>query len=354
MALVALSLAAAVVYLARGLILLLLASATVAYLLNPIVKIAESVLIKRQVAVTVIYLILGLGILGGGYFLYPRLSAEIETLTSGLPFLGEQLDQAIDAVQNQIVERHPAAKRFFTTREIRYKRLNAWIEEQTKDLPALVGHLASTILATVLIPFFSYFFLRDSRNLIQHLLDRVPAAYIETSVAIWREIDVIVGVYLRGLALEGLTLGILAASGLWLLGVNYPLLLGALCGIASVVPYLGPILGGGGALLVGLIQFKNAGALGSILVLFVCLKLLDVLIIQPLAIGRGKELHPVLLIGSILVGGQALGIVGMIIAVPMVTIVQRIARLLFDRQRYSVSTFSAPNGVAPPIPPFVC
>ncbi len=350
----ALAVTAVVVYLSRGFILLLLASATVAYLLNPIVKMAESILIKRQVAVAVIYLILGVGILSGGYFLYPRLSAEIETFTSSLPSLGERLDQAIDAVQNEIIEQHPAAKRFFTSREIRYKRLNVWIEEQTKDVPALLGHLASMILAAVLIPFFSFFFLRDSRKLIQHLLDRVPADCIETSVAIWREIDTIVGGYLRGVALEGLTLGILAASGLWLLGVNYPLLLGALCGIASLLPYLGPVLGGGSALLVALVQFKSVGPIGSILALFLCLKLLDVFVIQPLAIGRGKELHPVLLIGSIIVGGQAFGIVGMIIAVPAVTIIQRIARLLFDRRRYSILTVSAQTGAAVPVPPFVC
>ena len=347
------ALVAALVYVSRDLVLLLFLSATLAYLLNPIVKVAESALIKRNAAVTVLYLAAGLVIGGGGYFLYPKLSAEVETLTGNLPSFGERLDKAIDAVQSEIIAQHPAANRFFTTREVRYQKLNALLEQQVKDLPALVGQLASLILAGVLIPFFSYFFLRDGRNTLQSFLDYFPTNYIETSVAVWREIDRIVGRYLRGLALEGLVLGTSAAVGLWLLGVNYPLLLGALSGLASVVPYLGPILGGGSAVLVALVQFKSLAPIAKVVVLYLVLKILDIFAIQPLAVGREKELHPMLLIASIIVGGHALGVVGMIIAVPVVTIIQRVVRLLYERQRYSASGLPH-GGSRVELPPFVC
>lgn len=347
-------LVAAIVYVSRDFVLLLFLSATLAYLLNPIVKIAESALIKRNAAVTVLYLTIGVTIIAGGYLLYPRLSVEVETLAGNLPSFGERLNEAIDAVQSEILAQHPAADRFFTTREIRYQKLNALVEQQAKDLPALVGQLASLILASVLIPFFSYFFLRDGRNTLQYFLDSFPAHYIETSVAIWREIDRIMGRYLRGLALEGLALGISSALGLWLLGVNYPLLLGAVSGIASVVPYLGPIVGGGSAVLVALIQFKSLTPIAKVVALYLVLKLLDIFAVQPLAVGREKELHPMLLIASIIVGGHVLGIVGMIIAVPTVTIVQRVARLLYEGRRdHDRSVFSRSDaGVQ--IPPFVC
>ena len=350
----AMALLAALVYVSRDFVLLLFLSATLAYLLNPIVKVAEGALIKRDVVVTVLYLAIGAAVVGGGYFLYPRLSAEVETLTANLPSFGERLDEAIDAVQNEVSAQHPAANRFLMSREIRYQRLNAFFEQQAKDLPALVGQLASMVLASVLIPFFSYFFLRDSRHTLQSLLDRFPAHYIETSVAIWREIDRIVGHYLRGLALEGLALGVSAAVGLWLLGVNYPLLLGALSGAASVVPYLGPILGGGSAVLVALVQFKSVAPIAKVVALYLALKLLDIFAIQPLAVGGEKELHPMLLIASIIVGGHALGIIGMIIAVPAVTIIQRVGRLLYEGRRdHDRSVFSRSDaGVQ--IPPFVC
>ena len=348
------ALLAALIYVSRDFVLILFLSAMLAYLLNPIVKIAEGALIKRNAAVAVLYLAIGVAILSGGYFLYPRLSVEVETLTANLPSFGERLDEAIDAVQSEISAQHPAANRFLMTREIRYQRLDAFFEQQAKDLPALVGQLASVVLASLLIPFFSYFFLRDSRHTVQFFFDRLPTHYIETSVAIWREVDRIVGHYLRGVALEGLVLGITAAAGLWLLGVNYPLLLGALSGIASVVPYLGPILGGGSAVLVALIQFKSVAPIAQVIALYVVLKLLDIFAIQPLAVGREKELHPVLLIASIIVGGHALGIVGMIIAVPTITIIQRVARLLYERRRYADPSILSRSDSGVQVPPFVC
>lgn len=350
----AVALVAVIVYVSRDFILVLFLSITVAYLINPIVKIAESAVIKRTVAVTVIYFGIGVGILIAAYFLFPRLRAEVTTLSSNLPFFGERLDEAVDALQNEIGAYFPAADRWFTTREGRYERLNALIERQAANLPALVSHLASIVLAGVLIPFFSYFFLRDSRRIIRFILDRLPPGHVETSVAVWCEIDRIVGRYLRGLALEGLAIGVCAALGLSILGVNYPLLLGVLTGLATVVPYLGPILGGGTAILVTLVQFKSLVPIAKVLILYLFLKLLDVVAIQPIAVGRGKDLHPGLLIASVIVGGHALGIIGMIIAVPTVTILQKITGLLLERRRYASAAAASRLDRDVGVQPYIC
>jgi putative permease len=324
-----------IVYVSSDFVLLLFLSATLAYLINPIVKIAESAVIKRNLAVTVIYLGLGIAIVVTAYFLFPRLRAEVNTLSANLPSLGERLDESIDAIQEEIAERYPAAGRLFGTREVRYGKLNAFIEQQVSNLPVFLSHLAALVLAGVLIPFFSYFFLRDSRKIIQFVLDRLPPAHIETSVAVWCEIDRIVGRYLRGLAIDGTVVGVSAGLGLWMLGVNYPLLLGALSGLANVVPYLGPIFGGAAAMLVGMVQFKNLAPLTQIFLLYLSIKLFDVVVIQPIALGRSNHLHPALLIASIIVGGYTLGIMGMVISVPLVTILQETVRLLLEHRRYS-------------------
>jgi predicted PurR-regulated permease PerM len=208
-------------------------------------------------------------------------------------------------------------------------------------------------MATVLIPFFSYFLLRDSRRIIQFVLDRLPAKHIETSVAVFCEIDRIVGHYLRGVAVEGMVIGVTAGLGLWLMGVNYPLLLGLFSGIANVVPYLGPIAGGSAAMLVALVQFKTLAPLTNVFLLYAFIKLVDVVVIQPIALGGGKELHPALLVGSIIIGGQALGLAGMILAVPVTTIMQKIAILLLERRRYS-SPLTASRLADDPVQTYVC
>ena len=121
-----------------------------------------------------------------------------------------------------------------------------------------------------------------------------------------------------------------------------------------MVPYLGPIIGGSAAVLVTLVQFKSLSVIAQVVVLYLSLKLLDVVVIQPLIVGRGNDLHPVLLIASVIVGESALGIVGMIIAVPTITILQRIARLLLERRRYPTQMLDSHLNNRVQSQPYVC
>ena len=343
-----------ILYVSRELVLLLILSTGLAYLINPLVKMAESVAIKRGVAVTALFLGIGASLIVTAYFLVPRLRAEVTALSSGSPSFTERLDEAIDAVQEEVMADHPAARRLFPTREARYDRLNAFITQQTSNLPGLVGHLATIALGAVLIPFFAFFLLRDNQKIIQFLMDRLPAPHIETSVAVWCEIDRIIGRYLRGLAMDGLVIGAAATLGLWALGVNYPLLLGAFSGLANAVPYLGPILGGGMAMLIALIQFKGLGPLGNVLLLYVFIKLLDDVVIQAATIGRSVHLHPILLLASVTTGGHAFGLIGMILAVPAVTVLQEVSKLLLERRRYQAGIPAPHPGKGIHIQSYVC
>ena len=350
----ALGIAAAVLilYISRQIVVLLLLSAALAYIISPLVKMAESVLIKRDAAVSAIYLGLVLVLLAAGSFLLPRLRAEVNTLIFGSPSLTERLDQAVDAIQNELIAEYPAARRLLGAPERRNEWLGAFIDKQTENLPDIITQLASMALGIVLIPFFSYFLLRDSRKMVQYFMDRLPPTHIETSVAVWCEIDRSIGRYLRGLAIDGMVVGTVAALGLWSLGVNSPLLLGALSGLTNVVPYFGPILSGVANTVIAIIQFKSLAPVGKVLTLYLSIKILDITVIHPLAVGKSVHLHPILLITSVLVGGHAFGLIGMIIAVPMVTTLQEVTRLLLERRRYHMGLRKAGHGT--PVQPYVC
>jgi predicted PurR-regulated permease PerM len=342
------------VYLSRELVLLLLMAASLAYLLTPLVRVAESAAIRREVAVTALFITLIVGLLAASYLLLPRLRSELSTLYAGLPSLTQRLDEAVDAVQDEVIAEYPVARRVFPDRDVRYDRLNAFIEEKTADLPNLVSHVATIALAAVLIPFLSYFLLRDARKMIQFLMNRLPPHHIETSVAVWCEIERVIGRYLRGVALDGAAIGIAAALGLWALGVNYPLLLGAFSGLANVVPYLGPILGAAASILVALIQFKSLAPLGKVLILYLFIKALDDVVLQPTIVGRSVHLHPVLLLASVIVGGHSFGLIGMIVSVPLVTVLQETAKLLLERRRYRAGVQDLHPRARFPIQSYVC
>jgi len=167
-------LAAVLVYVLHDLVLILLFSATLAYLINPVVKIAESTSIKREMAVGMVYLGIGLSLMALTYFLFPLLRGELDALSSNSPSFSDRFDEALDAVRNEIVATYPAASRWIATREVRYEKLNAFIDQQITNIPVLSSRLVSTVLAAVLIPLFSYFILRDSRKIIQFVLDTLP------------------------------------------------------------------------------------------------------------------------------------------------------------------------------------
>jgi predicted PurR-regulated permease PerM len=351
---VGIAVAILVVYVAGDVVVLLILSAGLAYVLNPLVKLAEGVAIRRELAVTAIYLSIALALFTAVNFLLPMLRAEITTITSRSPSLTEQLDQSLDALQRDIIAQYPAASYLLGEPEARNERLSALIDQQTARLPDILGQVASIALVIALIPVFSYFLLRDSRKIVGLFMNRLPAVHIETSVAVWCEIDRIIGRYIRGLALDGLVIGTIAASGLWAFGVNYPLLLGAFSGMANVIPYVGPFLSGTVVAMIAMIQFKSLAPLAKVMLLYLGIKFCDISFIHPMTVGRSVHLHPILLFASILIGGHAFGLIGMVVAVPTVTTLQEVTRLLLEHRRRRDGRRESSRARSLPLPTYVC
>jgi predicted PurR-regulated permease PerM len=339
-------------YLASDVVVLFIFSAALAYVLSPLVRMAEAHAIRRKLAVVGIYLAIALTLLGAGALLLPTLRAEIETLSSGS--FTQQLDQAVDKLHREIIAEYPAAEQILGGPEARNERLSALVERQTANLPNLLSHMAAIVVVIVLIPVFSYFLLRDSRRIVQIFMDRLPAVHIETSVAVWCEIDRIIGRYIRGLALDGLVIGTIAATGLWLFGVNYPLLLGAFSGMANVVPYLGPFLSGTVVGVIAMIQFQSLAPLAKVLLLYLGIKFCDIMFISPITVGGSVHLHPILLVASLLIGGHVFGLIGMIVAVPTVTTLQEVTRLLLEHRRRRAGHSATHRPRAVPLQAYVC
>jgi len=323
---------AALAWLARGLILPVFLAAVLAYLLTPAVAWADVLAIRRSVAVGALYVVIIALLVVAGFLLGPGVLAEASALMDRLPGLAQQIDVGLNAAVRELAESAPALRRLLPENGDWVQRfvLNRGLGEPG-DLFEYTGHL---FLLAILVPFFAFFLLRDMHRLIAVIMDRLPPQHVETSVAVWRELNGIIGRYIRGLVLDGLAVGGLAALGLWAAHVPYPLLLGAFAGLANVVPFVGPLLSATAAgLVVVLTPGQGLAGLGRVVLLFLALKVLDDTIIQPFAIGRSVHLHPALLLGSVVVGNHALGVLGMIIAVPVATVLQETVRLLLEHRR---------------------
>jgi predicted PurR-regulated permease PerM len=325
--------ALAIGYLFRGLLLPLLLAGALAYLLNPLIVWAEGFAIRRGLAVAGLYLGLVVLLAAGAFVLGPRLRIEAGALAARLPTLADEVDAAVQLGVRELTEAAPALRRVLPHPDARTGWMERLLEGRAGSPADWLEHAGRVLVVGLLVPFFAFFLLRDSRRLVVWLMDRLPPAHVETSVALWCEIDQLIGRYVRGVALDGLVYGMLVALALWGLGVPYPLLLGAFAGLANPIPVVGSVLAVVAAALVALTDGQGLAAVGWIVLAFMGLKALDDVLIQPLTIGRSVQLHPALLLASVVAGNQALGILGMIVAVPTVTVLQETVRLLVEHRR---------------------
>lgn len=323
---------AALAWLARGLLLPVFLALVFAYLLSPVVAWADALAIRRSVAVGALFAV-SITLLGGaGLLVGPRMVKEASTLMERLPTLASQIDTALDGALRELVEAAPVFRRVLPEG-------GGWVHRFVLDRPPgdpseFFEHVGHLFLLAILVPFFAFFLLRDMPRIVTAAMNRLPPKHVETSVAVWRELNGVIGRYIRGVVLDGLVVGGLAALGLWALRVPYPLLLGAFAGVANVVPFFGPLLSAAAvAFVVLLTPGQGLGGVVRVLVLFLFIKVLDDTLIQPLTIGRSVHLHPALLLGSVVVGNHTLGVLGMIVAVPVATVLQETVRLLLEHRR---------------------
>jgi predicted PurR-regulated permease PerM len=321
---------AAVIYLFRRLALPLILAVLLAYLLSPLVRWVHSFGIRRAVAVGAVFGALALVLAGIGSLVVPRVRADGFGVVERLPALVERgLSQAL----HELAAAAPSLARRLPQVSGREGWLIEVVEGQAGHASGLLGHAGSLIFVGALTPFFSFFLLRDGRHMLRYVLDRLHPRHVETSLAVWSEIDEIIGRYLRGVALDGLAVGILAGIGLWIIGVPHPILLGAFTAVVNPVPYLCTLLGMAAASIVALAEGLGLRTVVLIALLYVAIRVLDDLLIAVLTVGKSVHLHPVLLVVSILAGEHALGILGMAIAVPVVTVVKETVRLLLEHRR---------------------
>lgn len=202
-------------------------------------------------------------------------------------------------------------------------------DDLRREIPALFASLgrivepslasmAKWIPALILIPFFTFFLLKDGRQLKALLARPVPNAFFESSLVLIDRVDEAATAYFRGLLqltiLDAATLSI----GLTVLGLPYALPLGVASAVLMWIPYLGGIVAAACACIVAATEFPNQPAiLYGTLALFLAGRWLDDLVFMPMTIGRNLHIHPVVAVFTILVAGSIAGIPGMMLALPV-------------------------------------
>jgi predicted PurR-regulated permease PerM len=313
------------VYLVRSVIGLFLIGMFLAIAIAPAVNWLDHRRIPRWLAILLVYLAGFGGIVGIGLLIVPPLVTGVENLSTDLPGYVDDLRHN-DTFRNYDNKYHITEK----------------LQQQAKELPSKLGDAAGT-LRDVTVGVFSsfvqlfsilviaFFLVKDGDRLAGFILGQVSPERERRVRRVAEDIsDAIVG-YVFGNFLISILAGLVTYLTLLILDIPFAVPLAILFGFFDLVPLVGATLGG---ILVGIVVAFNDFPVGVIIwaIVLIVYQQLENNLLQPFVYGRTVQLHPLIVIIAILIGGSLLGVLGALVAIPVAGAVQAIVR---DYWRFS-------------------
>jgi len=311
-----------------GLVKILIVSALLAYIIDPLAVKLESRGMDRKTATLIIFSLLSGIIAALVVGLLPVLSDQISAIQENFnpeqtALMITRLDRFITHKLSFIgIENLDLTGRLQKTAS----EISEWTFSHLLDVVSLLTHL-------VLIPFIVFFLLKDGREMKKQAVRIIPNRYFEFSLNLLSKMDRQLGNYLRGQFLDAIIFGVLSICALWFLGVKYFLIIGMFAGFANLIPFVGPVAGAAPAIIVSIMDTGNFTLAGSVIVAFIIMKLIDDGLIQPIVVARSVHMHPLVVLLAVIIGGKFFGILGMLLSVPVTGFIKVAVKEGFDNFR---------------------
>ena len=276
----------------------------IAWILNPLVDKLENRGLKRSISSVIIFICFIFLIGGLLFLLVPILYNQILDLSDYVPQIVEILND-----------------------NIKGSDFNKYIDQITNQLPSMfidvVKHFISIIGVIGLSLLFSLYLMIDYHRIID-ILKRIlkKKEYTCLLTGINKEVRKCV----NGTFLVASLVFVMDTILFLLVGLPSPLLFGLLCGVTDLIPYVGPYIGGIAAVLVGFSQSKLLGIITIIIVIVV--QTIENMVLQPIVMSRATKLHPITIILGLIIFGELFGIVGMVLATPIVAMIKVIIQYI--------------------------
>ena len=290
----------------------------------------------RWLAITTTYLIL-IGLLVVALvFLGPLLIDQLGNLIGAAPAIANSAERFAQDLLKPLAERDLLSGS--SPDEVIGNLLDRF-SDRIRDLGQdLLGGLAGFVSGTVgfvvnLIGalFVSVYLLLDVRRIKAAYLKAIPHRYRWDGRELWNAEGTSLSKYLGGLAFVVVIQGTLTTVGLFLLGVPYAVVLGAWVSATSIIPYLGAFLGAIPGIIVAFFISPTKGVLAAFL--YLGIQQLEGNVLTPRIQGQALRVHPVIVLLAIVVGGELGGLIGVIVAVPVLAVL----RVFFDFLRARLS-----------------
>jgi predicted PurR-regulated permease PerM len=188
------------------------------------------------------------------------------------------------------------------------------------------ANLLLSLTNLALIPVVAFYLMRDWDRLKDKVMGLFPVDWQGKAGFMVGEADEVVGAFLRGQFLVMCALALIYGAGLWMVGVQLAMVLGVIAGLASIVPYLGFIVGILVSSVVAYAQFQELGVLLWVALVFGIGQAIESMVLTPLLVGDRIGLHPVAVIFALMAGGQLAGFVGVVLALPVAAVIMVFVR----------------------------
>jgi predicted PurR-regulated permease PerM len=289
----------------------------ITYLLHPLIEKIHYHGLPRPVAILLIYILFFGGIGFGIYRGIPTVIGQLRDLAESSPELLDsyrlwlaEIQKSTSNLPNGLHERIEEA---FTSAE---ESLDFFV---VKVISILKLFLNSIILLAV-IPFIVFYMLKDYDQMKKALWYITPRKWRQATHLFFRDVDESLGNYIRGQLLVCLIIGIIATISLWLSGMEYPLLLGIIIGTTNIIPYFGPLIGAIPAAIIA--ATISVRMMVVVLIIIFTLQFIEGNLLSPIIVGKSLHMHPLMIMAALLLGGEIGGVIGLIIAVPVLAIIK--------------------------------
>lgn len=313
-----------ILYLSREVFFGLFLALVISSGLDPLIDSLERLKIPRTISVVSIFFLFCFVLIIILYALVPRLIIDINSALINLysqpagkgwlePFLDitttKSISESISEISRQVLASGNSPIGFFTE---------------------AVGSIA--LILTIVV---SSFYLSLSRDGVERFIRVVfPKDYEETALRLYARSRKQVAAWFRTQIFLSVFVGILVWIAMSILGVKHALILGILAAALEIIPFVGPIIAGGAAVAVAFTQSPNLAILT--LIVFVAIQQIEGHFFVPVLMRRSIGLHPVIVILSLIIGGQLEGILGVLIAVPAAAVFQEIVEDWSDKKRNGI------------------
>lgn len=328
----------ALLYLLEPILFPFLAALLLAYLWDPVVDKLEARGMSRTLGVSLIFCIFALVTALLLLWLLPMLGQQVDMLGKRLPIWIDRVTQDFIPQVYAYVGMEPP--------NVDWSKVKESIQENWKSGGGMATNVLSQLSQSglallawlanvVLIPVVLFYLLRDWDLMVARIHNLLPVNIKPQVSHFARESDEVLGAFIKGQLLVMLSLGIIYATGLSLVGLDLALLIGLLAGLANIVPYMGFIVGILIATVAAFMQFHDFYHLFLVAVVFGVGQALEGMVLTPWLVGDKIGMHPVAVIFAVMAGGQLFGFTGVLLALPVAAVLMVLLRHIYDSYKDS-------------------